>query len=51
MVSPGECEMLCFLVGVSFQLSILFMVVHGHVSFDDVSVVVDCGRVMCHKMV
>lgn len=49
MFSLGECEMLCFQVGTNVQLSLLFLVVHVHVLFNDASVAVDCGRVRVTK--
>lgn len=36
--------MFCFQLGTSIKFSILFLVVHRHVLFDDALVAVDCGR-------
>lgn len=40
MFSPGKCDMLCLLFGVGIDYLICFLIVCGHVSSDDVSVVV-----------
>lgn len=47
MISPEKYSMLCSQVHPSVQLSIIFLVICGHVSFDDVLVAVWIVEELC----